>query len=167
MDNPRGTKNQNITHWRGLQFAYTYLLQHWYDTPTYLDLTCYTEKDFVDFQNTCMATSLPYLLLPFLDGPLIPIPALASCVNVHPVPGDILASLAPVDDSDLATNHSAAMFVSIDDATIPSPDTVSIVSLTVPPASLDPVKDTIDDQNDPPAVIVNVKHISDTVYGTV
>ena len=145
VDDPSGTKNLNITHWRGLQFAYTYLLQLQYDTPNYLDPTCYTKKDFVNFQNSRMATYLSYLLSPFLNGPLIPIPAFASRVDVHPVPGNIPATFAPVDDSDIGNNHSAANSVFIDDATVPSPDAVGSVSLTVPSASLDHIEDTIDE----------------------
>ena len=97
-----------------------------------------------------------YLLSPFLDGPLIPIPAFASCVDVHPVPGDLPASFAPVNDYNVGTNHSASSSVFIDNATIPSPDAVGSVSLTIPPASLDRVKDTFDEQHDPPAVIATV-----------
>ena len=41
VDDPSGKMNLNITYWRGLQFVYTYLLQPRYDTPTYLDPSCY------------------------------------------------------------------------------------------------------------------------------
>ena len=81
VNDPRGTQNLNITHWRGLQFAYTYLLQRRYDIPTYLDPTCYTKHDFRAFQNNRMATPSPYVLSPFLDGPLIPIPVFAPSVG--------------------------------------------------------------------------------------
>ena len=65
-----------------------------------------------------METPLTYHLLFFLDGPLIPIPAFGSRVDVHPVQGDISTILAPIIDSDIATDPSAASFVSIDNSTI-------------------------------------------------
>ena len=170
VNDPRGTQNLNITHWRGLQFAYTYLLQRRYDTPTYFDPTCYTKQDFRAFQNNRMATPSPYILSPFLDGPLIPIPAFVASVGVHRVPGDLPASfsrddsailasqsatdfisvvdttatipdggltssLDPLDDYDIAIVHTAAIPVSLDDVTIPSPPAVEITS------SLDPLDD--------------------------
>ena len=178
VNDPRGTQNLNITHWRGLQFAYTYLLQRRYDTPTYLDPTCYTKHDFRAFQNNRMATPSPYVLSPFLDGPLLPIPVFAPSVDVHRVSGDLPASFSPVHDSDILAHQSAHASISVADTTETFPDgglTSSLDPLddsdidtdrsgspvkdtmTVPPARISTlVKVHIDECNAPPTIIATV-----------
>ena len=103
-----------------------------------------------------MSTSSAFNLSSFHDGPLLPIPLFASCVDVNPPLGGLPASLAPVDDNGIATNNSAAGFEPIDDAPVTSPDVVCMVILTATTANRNPVKDTKADRSDPPAVIVTV-----------
>ena len=133
IDDPSGTQNLNTTTWHRLQFVFLYLLHRRHDTPNYLDPTCYSKDGLVAFQDYCMDMSLAFHPSSFLGGPLIPIPAFVSCVDVHPALGGLPASLAPINDYDIATNHSAAGFVSIGDVPVTSPVVVGMVILTVLP----------------------------------